>query len=257
MRAVARRAGARDGRGDVRAVAVLVGGDLFAGHEALRVVRHAALKVGVGVVVAGVEHGDGDALAGVSLGPRLGRVDERHARVERGLDLAVEVDRFDSARERRPGRERGDAGRQRGPRRSRVRVAERRGGAADARQRCLHLEARERRGERGRAAVLLDDDRRRVDGRVVVAVLDEHRDVEQVLVEQTRGDVGHRDVRDDVVFAVDLVRADAGAGLRRLDVDGVRAVGQIGHGHAITGDQRDGVRAAGGRGSGGGLFPGE
>ncbi len=135
-------------------------------------------------------------------------------------------------------------------------MAERRGGAADARQRCLHLEAGERRGECGRAAVLLDDDRRCVDGRVVVAVLDEHRDVEQVLVEQTRGHIGHRDIRDDVVLTVDLVCADAGAGLRRLDVDGVRAVGQVGHRHPITGDQRDGVRAAGGRGSGGGCFRG-
>ena len=95
----------------------------------------------------------------------------------------------------------------------------------------LHLEAGERRGEGAcAAAVLLDDDRRRVDRRVVVAVLDQQRDVEQVRVERARGEVGHRGVGDHVQVVADLVRAHAGAGLRGLDVDGVRAVRQVGDG---------------------------
>ena len=61
--------------------------------------EHAAREVGVGVVVAGVEHGDGDAVAGVTRRPTPRGADPRHARVERRLHLAVEVDRLDAAAE--------------------------------------------------------------------------------------------------------------------------------------------------------------
>ena len=65
--AVGGGAGAGDGRGDVGAVAVDVG-DRLAGHEAAGL-GHLVGEVGVGLVDAGVEHGDGDAGAVEALRP--------------------------------------------------------------------------------------------------------------------------------------------------------------------------------------------
>ena len=138
------------------------------------------------------------------------------------------------------------------PRRGGVGVPERRGGAADARQLCLHLEAGERRGEGRAQPRLLDDDRGRVDRGVVVAVLDEQRDVEQVVVEHVRGDVGGRAVGDDVQLVGDLVGLER---RRRAWPSSTSTVcvpsRQVGHLDAIAGDQRDGVRTAGSRAAGG------
>ncbi len=99
----------------------------------------------------------------------------------------------------------------------------------------------------GGCGILLDDDRGGVDGRVVVAVLDEQRDVEQVLVERARCEVGHRGVGDDVEVAGRFVRADTGAFDGGVDRDGVGAVRQVGDRHTVAGEEGDGVAADGGR----------
>src|SRR4029079_15408927 len=145
VHAAARGAGAGDRRCDVRAVTVLVGEDLLAGHEARRVGGDVALHVGVRVVDARVEHRDRHALAGVALGPGFGSVDVGNARVEGRLDLAVEVDGLDAVGERGSAGEGADTAagaRERRPRLCRVVVTQRRGRAVDAGELRLHVEAR-------------------------------------------------------------------------------------------------------------------
>ena len=84
------RAGAGDDRGDVRAVAEVV--DVVGRLAEVLLGDLPVGEVRVGLVDAGVEHRDLDALAGVAGLPRGGRADLRHAVVQQGLPLAVEPD---------------------------------------------------------------------------------------------------------------------------------------------------------------------
>ncbi len=86
--AVGGGAGAGDDRGDVGAVPLWVGGVLVGdeAHHVLDLIH----EVGVGGVDAGVEDGDGGAVAVVAGLPRLGGADLGDAVGEGGLDLAVE-----------------------------------------------------------------------------------------------------------------------------------------------------------------------
>ncbi len=86
--AVGGGAGAGDDRGDVGAVSLWVG-DVFVGDEADAVLDQVG-EVGVGVVDAGVEDGDGDAVAVVAGFPGFGGADLGDAVGEGGVYLAVE-----------------------------------------------------------------------------------------------------------------------------------------------------------------------
>jgi hypothetical protein len=87
------------------AVSVLIV-DVLARDEALRRGDHAC-EVGMAEVVAGVQHRDIDALAGVSAGPDLRGADLCRGLRELTGDLSVQPDLGDAAGERRGGVGRG------------------------------------------------------------------------------------------------------------------------------------------------------
>ncbi len=166
-----------------------------------------ALQVGMRGVVAGVEHGHGGPGAVVPLGPGLGRVDLRHAVLERGANPAVQPDLAGAREVRVAGGE------------VRLVTAQRLPDVADLvlraldrdhadRVEVLHLVGRvgRRRGTPGlHAPAPLQQQRDLVGGVVVEPAADQQRDVEQALVERPRLHVRQRLGGYDVHLAVLLV----------------------------------------------------
>ena len=238
-----RRRGARagDGRGDVGAVAVAVT-DVLAWDERLRL-GDVAGEVGVGRVDTGVEHGDGRARSVEPGRPRLRSADLRNAVGEVGLDLAVQPELRDSAREARRERLRRAArSGDRGPEEIPLPTARGDRGAVDAGQVALLRRAGRRRALCGcLVGRVLRDQRQEVGALVVVALLDQPRDVQQLAVEPAGCEVGQRLLRQDVQVFADRQRPDAAVGARRLLERRRRPPSGLGDPDDVTGDQGDHV----------------
>ena len=183
------RAAARDGRGDVRPVPVAVGDGLVGGE--VRGVGDQAGEVGVGGVVARVQHRDGGAGAVEAGVPGLGRVDLRDRVLQRDLDLAVEVDPDGAVGQgRRVARVVGALG-EVGPEGPGVGLLGVERGDAQPGHRHRALGACEGRGTRlgrgGRSAPVVDHHGQRAARGVVVRVFEQPGHVEEVAVEPVRG----------------------------------------------------------------------
>jgi hypothetical protein len=228
----------------VGAVAVAVAGGLA--RDEADGLADPALEVGVVEVGAGVQHRDLDPGAVDPGRPRGRRADLRGALGEVGMLTAIQPDL-------------GRAGRrglrdQRRPRLPGAVLGDPHGPAPDARQRADRAGAG-RDGRHGRRRGRGQDQRHAVAVRVVVALLDQRRHIEQPAVDPIGGQVRQRLIRQDVQVLADRLGPDAAVrAMGTGDVDGVLAAAGVGHPHDVAGHQGDRVGAArgrpGGRGDG-------
>ena len=170
--AVRRRARPGDGRGDVRAVTVAVTG-VLTGDERLRL-RDPAGQIGMPCIDAGVEHRDRRPRPVETGRPGLRGTDLRDAVGEVDLDLVVEPQLRDAAREARRERlRRSPSGRHRRPEQLALSPARRDRGTVDAGQVALLRRARRSRAvsrcacsaRTGRSAATRLRSRRRIPAR--------------------------------------------------------------------------------------------